>query len=144
MSPYIFHTFPSVNLPYGQWPALPLAAGDSWILCKCVEVCQLTLFSCPVLMWMTSLSIVYNINLILILPSFLQGRPTWYVFYSAVIGFIYKGGDIHSVSKEAHHKFIGFPWNPGSRSGDPGRVVFYHENLKQFAKNPNNFGMGFF
>ena len=33
-----------------------------------------------------------------------------------------------------HHKFICFPWNPGSRSGDPGRVVFYHENLKQVAK----------
>ena len=31
---------------------------------------------------------------------------------------------IHSVSKEMHHKFIGFPWNPGSRSGDPGRVVY--------------------
>ncbi len=45
---------------------------------------------------------------------------------------------IHSVSKETHHKFIDFRWNPGSRSGDPGRVVFYHKNLKQVAKNVQN------
>ncbi len=32
---------------------------------------------------------------------------------------------LHSVSKETHHKFIGFPCDPGSRSGDSGRVVFY-------------------
>ncbi len=43
---------------------------------------------------------------------------------------------LHSVSKETHHKFIGFPWNPESRSGDPDRVVFYHDNLKQVTKNP--------
>ncbi len=36
-----------------------------------------------------------------------------------------KPGRIHSVSKEMHHKFIGFPCDPGSRSGDPDRVVFY-------------------
>ncbi len=42
---------------------------------------------------------------------------------------------IHSVSKEMHHKLIGFPWNPGSRLGDPYRVAFYHENLKQVAKS---------
>ncbi len=29
-----------------------------------------------------------------------------------------------------HHEIIGFPRNPVSRSGDPGRVIFYHENLK--------------
>ena len=47
-----------------------------------------------------------------------------------------RNSGIHSVSKETHHEIIGFPWNPGSRSGDPGRVVFYHGNLKQVAKNP--------
>ena len=31
---------------------------------------------------------------------------------------------LHSVSKETHHEFIGFPCDPGSRSSDPGRVIF--------------------
>ncbi len=33
-------------------------------------------------------------------------------------------GMIHSVSKETHHEFLGFPCDPGSRSSDPGRVIF--------------------
>ena len=31
---------------------------------------------------------------------------------------------LHSVSKETHHEFIGFPCDPRSRSSDPGRVIF--------------------
>ncbi len=42
---------------------------------------------------------------------------------------------IHSVSKETNNEFIGLPCDPGSRSGDPGRVVIYHKNFKQVAKN---------
>ncbi len=41
-----------------------------------------------------------------------------------------------SVSKETHYEFIGFPWDPGSRSNDPGRVIFDNGNLKQVAKKP--------
>ena len=41
---------------------------------------------------------------------------------------------LHSVSKETHNKFIGSPCDPGSMSGDPRRVIFFHENLKQVAK----------
>ncbi len=33
-----------------------------------------------------------------------------------------------------HHEIIGFPWNPGSSSGDPGGVIFYHENLNSGQK----------
>ncbi len=33
---------------------------------------------------------------------------------------------VHSVSKETHHEFIGFPCDLGSRSSDPGRVIFDH------------------
>ena len=43
--------------------------------------------------------------------------------------------DVHSVSKEMHHEFIDFPCDPGSESGDPGRVIRYYENLKLVAKN---------
>ena len=43
---------------------------------------------------------------------------------------------IHSVSKETHHEFLGFHCDPGSRSSDPGRVIFDHGNLKQVAKKP--------
>ena len=43
---------------------------------------------------------------------------------------------IHSVSKEMHHEFISFPCDPGSRSDDPGRVIYDNGNLKQVAKNP--------
>ncbi len=35
----------------------------------------------------------------------------------------------HSVSKETLHEFIGFPCDPGSRSSDPGRIIFDHGNL---------------
>ncbi len=37
---------------------------------------------------------------------------------------------VHSVSKETHHEFIGFPCDPGSRSSDPGQVIFDHWDLK--------------
>ena len=43
---------------------------------------------------------------------------------------------LYTQSKKTHHKFIGFPCDPGSRSDDPDRVIFYHRNLKQVAKNP--------
>ena len=42
----------------------------------------------------------------------------------------------HSVSKETHHEFTGFPCYPGSRSSDPGGVTFDHAYLKQVAKDP--------
>ncbi len=37
---------------------------------------------------------------------------------------------LHSVSKETHHEFTGFPCDPGSRSSDPGGVTFDHPYLK--------------
>ncbi len=40
---------------------------------------------------------------------------------------------VHSVSKETHHEFLGFPCDPGSNSSDPGWVIFDHRNLKQVA-----------
>ncbi len=42
---------------------------------------------------------------------------------------------IHSVSKETHNQFFGFPCVPGSRSSDFGRIIFDHGNLKQVTKN---------
>ncbi len=67
--------------------------------------------------------------------------PCIYLFVHAVTKLLFLLHKIsliqlHSVSKETHHKFIGFTCDPGSRSGDPSRVIFYHANLKQVAKNP--------
>ncbi len=45
-------------------------------------------------------------------------------------------GCLQTVSKEMHHKYIGFTCDSGLRSGDPDTVVFYHGNLKQVAKHP--------
>ena len=50
--------------------------------------------------------------------------------------FMRRGTKIHSVSKETHHEFPGFPCDPGSRSSDPGGVTFDHAYLKQVAKDP--------
>ncbi len=38
------------------------------------------------------------------------------------------------ISKETRHYFTGFPFDPGSRSSDPGIVIFGHKNFEQVPK----------
>ena len=84
----------------------------------------------------------YNITLILgNKNSFIHFYHLWSICYTvmyilSVMCNLKMKVKIHSVPKETHHKFIGFPWKPWSRSCDLGRVVFYHENLEQVPKYP--------
>ncbi len=43
--------------------------------------------------------------------------------------------NMHSVSRETHRKFIGFTCDPGSRSSNPGWIIFDHQNYPEHRQN---------
>ncbi len=48
----------------------------------------------------------------------------------------YMDTSLHSVSKDTHHEFRGFPCDPGSRSSVPSRVIFDHGNWNALQSSP--------
>ncbi len=65
----------------------------------------------------------------------MQMLGIFHVFSMSLI-ILYSTPLYHSATIQMHHEFIGFLCNPGSKSSDPGRVMFDHGEKNRSQKIP--------